>query len=127
MMLSHSENASLSYTCNPREEITHGRAVLDSQLCIAAFLVPAAVIGWACDSSAVSMEDGRALRARIWFSWLVAYDVLAVNSYIHFFPGPVIVEILIATCIGLAALTAKPRGAASTGTVHGSATAFHSQ
>jgi hypothetical protein len=56
-----------------------------------------------------------------------AYDVLAANSYVHFFPGPVIVEILIATCIGLAALTAKPRGAASTGTVHGSATAFHSQ
>jgi hypothetical protein len=35
-------------------------------------------------------------------TFLVAYCALAVNAYAHFFLGPVIVEILIAACLGLA-------------------------
>ena len=40
-------------------------------------------------------------------TFLVAYLALAVNSYLYFFVGPVIAEILIATCLGLAIVTAK--------------------
>jgi len=37
---------------------------------------------------------------------LVAYAVLSINSYTYFFAGPVIVELLIALCLGLAIATA---------------------
>jgi hypothetical protein len=38
--------------------------------------------------------------------------VLAVNSYAYFFLGPVIAEIIIAACLGLAIVTAKSETAA---------------
>ena len=44
-------------------------------------------------------------------TFLVAYAVLAVNSYSYFFLGPVIAEILIAACLGLAIVTAKSQTA----------------
>jgi len=34
-----------------------------------------------------------------------------VNSYTYFFAAPVIVEILIATCVGMAVVSAKPEAA----------------
>jgi hypothetical protein len=40
--------------------------------------------------------------------FLVAYLVLAVNSFTYFFIGPVIAEILIALCLGTAIFCAKP-------------------
>ncbi len=49
-------------------------------------------------------------------TFLVAYAALAVNSYAHFFWGPVIAEIFIAACLGLAMVTAKSQAAAYTGT-----------
>lgn len=40
-------------------------------------------------------------------TFLIAYLVFAVNSYTYFFWGPVIAEILIASCLGLAIVTAR--------------------
>ena len=45
-------------------------------------------------------------------AFMVGYAALAVNSFRYFFAPPMIVEILIASCLGLAILTSKP--AAST-------------
>jgi hypothetical protein len=45
-------------------------------------------------------------------TFLIAYLVFAVNSYTYFFLGPVIAEILIATCLGLAIVTATSSAAA---------------
>jgi hypothetical protein len=39
-------------------------------------------------------------------TFLVAYAVFAVNSYVYFFSGPVITELVIALCLGLAIATA---------------------
>jgi hypothetical protein len=44
----------------------------------------------------------------IYAAFMLAYLALAVNSYLHFFAGPVIVEILIALCLGVAFFTSKP-------------------
>jgi len=49
-------------------------------------------------------------------TFLVAYAALAVNSYAYFFLGPVIAEILIAACLGLAIVTAKSQAASYVGT-----------
>jgi hypothetical protein len=49
-------------------------------------------------------------------TFLFAYGVLAVNSYAYFFLGPVIAEILIAACLGLAIVTAESQVAAYAGT-----------
>jgi hypothetical protein len=43
----------------------------------------------------------------ILITFAVAYAVLAVNSSTYFFIGPVIVEILIAACLGMAIVRAK--------------------
>lgn len=40
-------------------------------------------------------------------TFMAAYLVFAVNSYVFFFSGPVIVETLIAACLGMAIITAK--------------------
>ena len=49
-----------------------------------------------------------ALRLRpIVATFLLAYLALAVNSYTYFFPGPVIAEIVIVLCLGMAIVTAK--------------------
>jgi len=45
-------------------------------------------------------------------TFLFAYGVLAVNSYAYFVLGPVIAEILIAACLGLAIVTATSQVAA---------------
>jgi hypothetical protein len=44
-------------------------------------------------------------------TFLVAYFALAVNSYLYFFAGPVIAEILIAACFAWAIAAAKPAAA----------------
>jgi hypothetical protein len=41
-------------------------------------------------------------------AFLLGYLALAVNSWLYFFSGPVIAELLIAVCLGIAMLTAKP-------------------
>ena len=45
-------------------------------------------------------------------AFLVAYLALAVNSWSFFFAPPVIGEILIALCLGLAILTSRRTAAA---------------
>ena len=41
-------------------------------------------------------------------TFAIGYLFIAVNSWFHFFHGPVIAEILIALCLIMAAVTAKP-------------------
>ena len=56
-----------------------------------------------------SLAKTHALRIRpIVATFVVAYLALAVNSSFYFFQAPVVVEILIALCLGLAIYTAKP-------------------
>ena len=40
--------------------------------------------------------------------FMVAYLVFALNSYVYFFGAPVVVEVMIAACLGMAILTAQP-------------------
>jgi hypothetical protein len=59
-----------------------------------------------------SIEAGPGRLRPIMATLLIAYLVFAVNSYTYFFLGPVIAEILIAACLGLAIVTAKSSTAA---------------
>jgi hypothetical protein len=61
--------------------------------------------------SPLARTDARRLRP-IMATFLIAYLVFSVNSYTYFFAGPVIAEILIAACLGVAMITAKPQIAA---------------
>jgi hypothetical protein len=45
-------------------------------------------------------------------AFAVAYLVIAVNSWCYFFQAPVVVEVLIALCLVLAIVTAKPAASA---------------
>ncbi len=67
-------------------------------------LTAEAIVFWQLGSLA-KMDARRLLPILVTF--LVAYSVLAVNSYAYFFLGPVIAEILIAACLGLTIFTAK--------------------
>lgn len=62
-------------------------------------LTAEAVLFWQLGS--LAKTGARRLRP-ILATFLVAYCVLAVNAYAHFFLGPVIAEVLIAACLGLA-------------------------
>ena len=73
------------------------------------FLTAEAVVFWQLGS--LARTDAQQLRPIIG-TFLVAYVALAVNSYTYIFLGPVIFEILIAACLGLAIATAKPETAA---------------
>jgi hypothetical protein len=72
-------------------------------------LTAEAVLFW--QLSLLAKTETRRLRP-IMATFLVAYAALAINSESYFFVGPVIVEILIAACLGLAIITAKPATAA---------------
>jgi hypothetical protein len=61
--------------------------------------------------ASLAKTDPQRLRP-IMATFLVAYAAIAVNSYTYFFLGPVIFEILIVACLGLAIVTAKPQAAA---------------
>jgi hypothetical protein len=76
---------------------------------ITVFLTIEAVVFWQLGS--LAKTDAQRLRP-ILASFLVAYLALAVNSWFYFFQGPVIAEILIALCLGLAIFTAKSGTAA---------------
>lgn len=62
--------------------------------------------------AALSKTAGTRLRP-ILATFLVAYLALALNSSLYFFWPPVVTEILIALCLGLAIVTAKPAQAKS--------------
>jgi hypothetical protein len=82
-------------------------------LCVTISLAAEAVLFWQLGS--VAKRDARRLRP-ILATFLVAYATLAVNSYTYFFLGPVVTEIVIAACLGLAILTAKSQASSYGGT-----------
>ena len=67
-------------------------------------LTTQAIVLW--QFATLAKTDASRLRPVI-ATFMVSYLVFAVNSYEFFFFGPVIVEILIAACLGLAIATAK--------------------
>jgi len=71
---------------------------------ITIFLAADSVLFWQLAS--LAKTDARRLRP-ILATFLIAYAVFSLNSYAYFFFGPVITEILIAACLGMAILTAK--------------------
>ena len=76
---------------------------------ITIFLTAEAIVFWQLGTLAKS--DAARLRPII-ATFMVAYLVFALDSYEYFFFMPVIVEIVIAACLGIAIATAKaPREA----------------
>jgi len=71
-------------------------------LAVTIFLIFEALVFWQLAS--LAKTDASRLRPILGI-FLVAYLALAVNSYIYFFIGPVIVETLIAFCLGMAIFT----------------------
>jgi hypothetical protein len=67
-----------------------------------------AILMWQLAS--LAKTEARRLRPMM-ATFLVAYLVIGVNSYAHFFPAPVVMEIIIAGCFGAAILTAKEKAA----------------
>ena len=82
---------------------------------VTVFLTAEALLFWQLGS--LSKTDGQRLRP-ILVTFLAAYTVLAVNSYAYFFVGPVITEILITACLGLAIFTARAQTTGHIGTTH---------
>jgi hypothetical protein len=75
-------------------------------LAVSVFLTLEAVVFWQLGS----LVKTDALRLRpVLATFLVGYLGVAVVSYRYFFAGPVITEILIALCLGLAIVAAKQR------------------
>jgi hypothetical protein len=78
-------------------------------LAVSIFLTAEAVVFWQL-SSLAKTQAHRLLP--ILATFFIAYLVFAVDSYLYFFLPPIITEVLIALCLGLAILTAKPSPAA---------------
>jgi hypothetical protein len=73
-------------------------------LAVSVFLIVEAIVFWQLGS----LAKADALRLRpVLAAFLVGYLSIAVVSYRYFFAGPVIAEILIALCLGLAIVAAK--------------------
>jgi hypothetical protein len=79
---------------------------------ITIFLTAEAIVFWQLGT--LAKTDAARLRPII-ATFMVAYLVFAVNSYIFIFLAPVIVETLIAACLGMAILTAKAAQPAHSG------------
>jgi|HubBroStandDraft_6_1064221.scaffolds.fasta_scaffold326405_2 D-alanyl-lipoteichoic acid acyltransferase DltB (MBOAT superfamily) len=71
---------------------------------ITIFLTAEAIVFWQLGT--LAKTDAVRLRP-VLATFLLAYLVFAVNSYTYFFFGPVIAEILIAVCLGMAIVTAR--------------------
>jgi len=82
-------------------------------LAVTIFLTAEAVLFWQLGS--LAKTDARRVRP-ILATFLVAYAALAVNSYTYIFLAPVIMEIVIAACLGLAIVTAKSQAQANADT-----------
>jgi hypothetical protein len=78
-------------------------------LAVTIFLTLESIVLWQLGS--LSRTDATRLRP-ILATFLVGYLVLAVNASSYFFAGPVITEILIALCLGMAIATARTAPAA---------------
>ncbi len=71
-------------------------------LAISISLAAEALVFW--QLSTLAKKDARRLRP-ILATFLVAYAVIAVIAYAYLFVGPVITEILVAGCLGMAIVT----------------------
>jgi hypothetical protein len=72
---------------------------------ISIFLTAEAIVFWQLGTLAKT----HAIQLRpIFATFLVAYLALTINSFFYFFFGPVVAEVLIGLCLGLAILTARP-------------------
>jgi hypothetical protein len=56
--------------------------------------------------SSLAKTDSYRLRP-IYAAFLLAFIAMAVNSYAYFFPPPVIAELVIAVCLGMAIFTSR--------------------
>jgi hypothetical protein len=74
-------------------------------LVVSIFLTAEAIVFWQLAS--LAKTDASRLRP-VLATFLVGYLCVAVVSYKYFFAGPVITEILIALCLGLAIASVKP-------------------
>jgi hypothetical protein len=74
-------------------------------LAVSIALTAEAVIFWQLAS--LAKADAARLRP-IMATFVLAYAVLGVNAGMYFFIGPVITEILIAACLAMAFIAAKP-------------------
>jgi hypothetical protein len=81
-------------------------------LAVTILLTAEAIVFWQLGT--LAKTDAVRLRP-IMATFLIAYLVFAVNSYEYFFFGPVIAEILIAACLGMAIVTSKAAEPASAG------------
>jgi hypothetical protein len=77
-------------------------------LAVTIFLTLAAIVLW--QLSSLAKADSYRLRP-IYAAFLVAFVAMAVNSYAYFFPPPVITELMIAACLGMAVFTSRAPGA----------------
>lgn len=75
-------------------------------LAVSIFLTMDAVIFWLL--AALARTNSARLRP-ILAIFLFGYLAFAFNSYLFFFAGPIVVELLIAACLLAAILTAKPQ------------------
>jgi glycerol uptake facilitator-like aquaporin len=83
-------------------------------LAVTISLTAEAIVFW--QLGMLAKKEARSLRPIV-LTFLLAYAALAVNSNTYFFWGPVIAEILIAACLGMAFVTAKSEISASSGMV----------
>jgi hypothetical protein len=80
---------------------------------ITIFLTAEAIVFWQLGT--LAKTDAMRLRPVI-ATFMIAYLAFALNSYAYFFSIPVIVEVVIAACLGMAIATAKAGEAARAGT-----------
>jgi len=74
-------------------------------LAVTVFLTIAALVFWQL-SSLAKTDSGR-LRPIYW-TFLLGFVAMAVVSYAYFFAAPVVVELMIAACFGMAIFTSRP-------------------
>jgi hypothetical protein len=74
-------------------------------LAVTVFLTAEGIIFW--QLGALAKTQAHRLRPTL-ATFLVAYLALAVNSCLYFFWAPVVTEVLIGICLGLAIVSAKP-------------------
>jgi dolichyl-phosphate-mannose--protein O-mannosyl transferase len=81
-------------------------------LAVTIFLTIEAVVFWQLGT--LTKTHGRGVRPML-MAFVVAYLAMAVNSYEYFFLAPVITELLIAACLGMAFATVKETEATEAG------------
>jgi hypothetical protein len=74
-------------------------------LAVTIFLTVAAAVLW--QLSSLAKTESYRLRP-IYAVFLVGFVAMALDSYVYFFPAPVITELVIAVCLGMAIFTSRP-------------------